>query len=106
MIELTEAATKYLLDAIDPGDYVRIGIRGGGCSGFMYDLEIEEEASKGDVIVELENLKICMDPQSAFMLSETVIDYQQTLTQSGFKFSNNKATKSCGCGKSFSSACG
>ena len=106
MIELTEAATKHLLGAIEPGDYIRVAVRGGGGSGFVYDLEVEEEASKNDVIVEFEDLKVCMDPQSAFMLSETVIDYQETLTQSGFKFSNDKAANSCGCGKSFSSACG
>jgi iron-sulfur cluster assembly protein len=102
MIEFTEAATKQLLESIDPGDYIRIGIRGGGCSGFMYDLEIESETSQNDIVVEFSELKVCMDPQSAFMLSETIVDYQETLTQSGFKFSNNKAAKSCGCGKSFS----
>jgi len=102
MIELTEAATRQLLDSIDPGDFIRIGISGGGCSGFMYDLKVEPEAIQGDIVVEFNDLKVCMDPQSAFMLSETIVDYQKTLTQSGFKFSNNKATKSCGCGKSFS----
>ena len=102
MVQITNAATKILLEAMDPGDLVRVSVRGGGCAGFMYDLSIEEETSKGDVIVELDQIKVCMDPTSSFMLSETVIDYESTLTQSGFKFLNDQATKSCGCGQSFS----
>ena len=49
-----------------------------------------------------DNLKICLDPQSSFILSETTVDYEISLVQSGFKFINKSATKSCGCGKSFS----
>jgi len=102
MIEFTEAATKQLLESIDPGDYIRIGVRGGGCSGFMYNMEVESEPLNSDVVLEFDGVKVCLDLQSSFMLSETTVDYESTLAQSGFKFINEQATKSCGCGKSFS----
>ena len=102
MITFTDSAIKHLSGAIDSDDMIRIGIIGGGCSGFTYDMEVVSEPSKDDIILEFDNLKICMNPQSSFMLSETTVDYETSLTQSGFKFINNQATKSCGCGKSFS----
>jgi iron-sulfur cluster assembly protein len=101
MVSFTESALEMLKKSVDPPDLLRLGVVGGGCSGFMYDMEIEESASENDVILEFEDLKICMDPQSSFMLSETTVDYETSLVNSGFKFVNNQATKSCGCGKSF-----
>jgi len=79
----------------------------GGCSGFSYSLAIEEDEDKreNDIIVELQDVKICMDPISANMLSETIIDYVETLASSGFKFDNQKADRTCGCGTSFSQGC-
>ena len=102
MVSFTENALKVLKESVESPDLIRIGVVGGGCSGFMYDMEIETEPSVDDVVLEFDDLKICMNPQSSFMLSETTVDYETSLTQSGFKFINNQATKSCGCGKSFS----
>lgn len=102
MVEITETAAKQLLESIDSDDFIRLGVRGGGCSGYMYDMEVEDEPADNDIILEFNELKICMDPQSSFMLSDTTVDYESTLAQSGFKFVNKQATKSCGCGKSFS----
>jgi iron-sulfur cluster assembly accessory protein len=107
MINLTENAIDKLKTALDPTDYVRIGVVSGGCSGFSYSLAIEEDEDKreNDIVVELQDVKICMDPISANMLSETIIDYVETLASSGFKFDNQKADRTCGCGTSFSQGC-
>ena len=104
MVVFTDNALKILKESVDAPDLLRISVVGGGCSGLMYDMEVEEQAANSDVILEFDELKICMDPQSSFMLSGTTVDYESTLAQSGFKFINKQATKSCGCGKSFSCA--
>ena len=105
MIQFTEKAIDILKSSVTSPEMVRISVKGGGCSGFLYDVKIEPEPRADDTVIEFdeENLKICIDPQSSFMLSETTVDYEISLVQSGFKFINKSATKSCGCGKSFSS---
>ena len=104
MIQFTEKAIDILKSSVTSHEKVRISVKGGGCSGFLYDVKIEPEPRADDTVIEFdeENLKICIDPQSSFMLSETTVDYEISLVQSGFKFTNKSATKSCGCGKSFS----
>ena len=102
MVSFTDNALKILKESVDTPDLLRISVVGGGCSGFMYDMEVEEQPTDNDIILEFSELKICMDPQSSFMLTDTTVDYESTLAQSGFKFINNQATRSCGCGKSFS----
>lgn len=104
MIQFTEKAIDILKSSVTSPEMVRISVKGGGCSGFLYDVKIEPEPRADDTVIEFdeENLKICIDPQSSFMLSETTVDYEISLVQSGFKFINKSATKSCGCGKSFS----
>ena len=106
MVSLTDSALDYLKGMVEPNDYVRIGVVGGGCAGFSYMLEIEEAFEKDDVVLELGGIKLCLDPKSSFMLNKTTVDYQKTLTQSGFKFINERAKSTCGCGSSFSSNCG
>ena len=102
MVSFTEKALDVLKGSVESPSFVRIGVAGGGCAGFSYIMEIEEEPFLNDHILEFDDLKVCIDPKSYFMLSETTIDYEVTLAQSGFKFINEQATKSCGCGKSFS----
>ena len=102
MIEFTENALNALKNSTEESDYVRIAVKGGGCSGFMYDVKIESEPSQGDEVFDFDGIKICLDRQSSFMLSDTIVDYETTLAQSGFKFLNAQATRSCGCGQSFS----
>ena len=101
MIEFTDAALKKLENAVDPTDFVRIGVASGGCAGLSYTIEVEEESEPGDFIFELGSVKICMNPYTKFILRETVVDYEESLHQSGFKFNNSKATRSCACGTSF-----
>jgi len=102
MLDFTENAIKTLKTSVEESDYLRIAVKGGGCSGFMYDMQIEESPNEGDTILEFDGVKICLDRKSSFMLSDTTIDYESTIAQAGFKFINKKATGSCGCGQSFS----
>jgi len=101
MIEFTGAAIEHLAAAVEPTDYVRVGVGKGGCAGLSYTIEVEETKKSEDVVITLGNVKICMDPYTSFILRETVVDYTKSLHQSGFKFLNSKATKSCACGTSF-----
>ena len=103
MISFTEKAVEVLKEAAKSPDMIRIAVKGGGCSGFIYDVKVESNPQQDDLIIEFEedDLKICIDPQSSFMLEQTTVDYESTLTQSGFKFHNEQATKTCGCGQSF-----
>lgn len=101
-ITFTETALSQLNDAVEEGDYVRLAIKGGGCSGFSYEMEVEEGCRAADVVHEFGDVKVCIDKKSDFMLSETTVDYKSTLSQSGFTFENARATSTCGCGTSFS----
>ena len=104
MISITPEAADKLRVALDPGDVVRVGVTSGGCSGYRYSLAIETGHREDDVIVEFDDVKVCMDADSSEMLSHTVIHYDDNEWQPGFKFSNVKATGTCGCGASFSQA--
>jgi iron-sulfur cluster assembly accessory protein len=81
---------------------LRVGVRGGGCSGFEYALDFEEESRDNDWVIEYEGLRVFVDPVSARYLEGTSIDYVMGPTGTGFKFNNPKAVGSCGCGSSFS----
>ena len=107
VLALSENAISQLDGALDPTDYVRIGVISGGCSGLSYSLSVEEEEDKreNDIVMEFGNIKVCMDPFSAEILSETTVDYVETIASSGFKFNNSKAAGTCGCGTSFSQGC-
>ena len=87
---------------LDPTSGLRVAVRGGGCSGFEYALDFELEPRNTDWVEEFEGLSVFVDPVSARYLTGTEIDYVLGPTGSGFKFSNPKATGSCGCGSSFS----
>ncbi len=80
---------------------LRIAVRGGGCSGFEYALDFEEEARAGDLVYYQGDLKVIVDPISARYLKGTQIDYQFGMSGAGFKFSNPNAVGTCGCGSSF-----
>jgi len=83
--------------------YIRIGVLSGGCSGFKYTLQLEDETSEDDMIVDVaDDIKILVDPFSIQYLDGLNLDYVSTLEASGFKFTNPNATGGCGCGSSFS----
>lgn len=83
---------------------LRVGVRGGGCSGFQYALEFanDDEIKDSDIVLDIEGLKVVVDQMSAMYLEGVEIDYSETLTESGFKFNNPNVKRTCGCGSSFS----
>lgn len=80
---------------------LRVGVRGGGCSGFSYFLEFTEQPGKSDRELESHGIKIYVDSKSFLYLSGTQVDYVDSLTGAGFKFVNPNARRTCGCGESF-----
>ncbi len=79
---------------------LRVGVLAGGCSGFKYELEFEEKAKEGDIVLN-EGFPLFIDPESMGMLHGARIDYHDGLSGSGFKVDNPNAKSNCGCGKSF-----
>ena len=106
MLQLTNRAVdkvKALLQAEQKEGYgLRVAVQGGGCSGFQYGLTWENEKKDNDNVLEFEGLKVYVDPLSAMYLDAVSIDYVDSLSGSGFKIDNPKATGTCGCGSSFS----
>jgi iron-sulfur cluster assembly protein len=83
---------------------LRVAIQGGGCSGFQYGLGFDSGSAEGDVELELEGVRIVVDPFSAPYLEGSSIDFLNTIDESGFKIENPNAVASCGCGHSFTVA--
>lgn len=85
-----------------PDEYgLRIGVKGGGCSGLTYILDFEEKVRENDSVFISEGIKIIVDPKSLFHLSGTILDYSDGLNGRGFVFKNPNAKRTCGCGESF-----
>ena len=80
---------------------LRVAVVGGGCSGFRYQLDFDDTTREDDLVLEYDGVRVFVDPTSAEYLAGTEIDYVSTLHGGGFKFSNPKATHTCGCGSSF-----
>lgn len=80
---------------------LRIAVMGGGCSGFQYALDFEQEARPTDAVMELDGLKVFVDPVSSRYLEGVTVDYVFGMHGAGFKFNNPRATGTCGCGSSF-----
>tara|TARA_R110000824_G_scaffold8737_4_gene39651 strand:- start:66274 stop:66594 length:321 start_codon:yes stop_codon:yes gene_type:complete len=83
------------------GHGLRLMVVGGGCSGFTYDMDLENQENDGDSVTERSGLKIYVDPMSRLYLDGTTIDYIESFKHSGFHFENPNATRTCGCGSSF-----
>lgn len=103
LVTLTERAVPVLREALAPETQsnvgIRIGLKGGGCSGFSWVLLVDEE-QETDIISVVEGIKILIDPMSAAYIKGTELDYLTTLTNSGFVFKNDSVLRTCGCGKS------
>ncbi|MCG7918576.1 MAG: iron-sulfur cluster assembly accessory protein [Candidatus Thiodiazotropha taylori] len=106
MLTLTENAQKaisrFIMGSETPVGGLRISVTGGGCSGLQYGMALEESANDEDAVIEIDELKIFVDPLSAPMLNGVTVDFLDSMEGSGFKFDNPNATNSCGCGNSFS----
>lgn len=106
MITLTDTAIGEVRKLIDQqkvdGLVLRLGVQGGGCSGMSYVMNFDTEVSDEDDIIEQDGVRVVVDKRSHVLLEGVEVDYVSNLMGSGFKFSNPNATKSCGCGSSFS----
>lgn len=106
-ITLSElAATKVAeLIAAEGADEVlalRVAVKAGGCSGFNYDMYFDSEFADDDVVREFSGVKIVVDAESAALLAGSTLDYSDGLQGAGFHITNPNATRTCGCGNSFS----
>jgi iron-sulfur cluster assembly protein len=96
------AIAKYLHDHdAAEGSGLRVGVRGGGCSGLQYFLEVEAEAKSTDHVIVQDGVHVYVDPKSMVFLQGATLDFVSGLMESGFKFINPQASKGCGCGESF-----
>ena len=105
-VTMTEKAVEMVSttrsqEGIDGDSGLRIAVRGGGCSGFEYALDFENEVRDTDLVYEQHGLRLIVDPISARYLTGTEIDYVFGMQGAGFKFNNPNAIGTCGCGSSF-----
>lgn len=106
MLTVTENAVHKVREMfadqqLDDGG-LRVGVKGGGCSGLEYFLDFSKEPAKGDRVFEHHGLRVFVDPKSYLYLVGTELDYEEGLLGAGFKFQNPNANRTCGCGQSFS----
>jgi iron-sulfur cluster assembly protein len=98
-----EAAKKQLVKRGTPDAAIRLGLKGGGCSGFSYVIEFSDDPPRArDRVFDFDGVKVFVDPKSLIYLAGTVLDWEQTLMYKGFKFKNPNEATNCGCGHSFS----
>ncbi|NNG10781.1 MAG: iron-sulfur cluster assembly accessory protein [Arenibacter sp.] len=108
MIKVSETARDRVMTLMAEGgfdaskDYVRVGVKSGGCSGLSYELNFSKEAGESDKIFEDNAVRIVVDKKSFLYLVGTVLEYSGGLNGKGFVFNNPNAQRTCGCGESFS----
>lgn len=108
MVQITEKAASEVKTIIkeqklDPEKtYLRVGVKGGGCSGFSYTLDLIENISENDEQWEVYGVKVACDSKSHIYLDGTEVDFKDEIMGRGFVFNNPNATHTCGCGSSFS----
>lgn len=108
MIKVSESAKNRItalmaedgFDALQ--DYVRVGVKSGGCSGLSYELKFDKAQTEGDRLIEDNEIKIVVDKKSVLYLAGTILEYSGGLNGKGFVFNNPNAQRTCGCGESFS----
>jgi iron-sulfur cluster assembly protein/iron-sulfur cluster insertion protein len=106
VITLTDEAAAKVKDLIEaegePELALRVAVRPGGCSGFSYEMFFDSDVANDDVTVEKGGVRVVVDPSSAQLLTDAVLDYKDGLQQAGFSINNPNAQRTCGCGQSFS----
>lgn len=108
MIQVSDTASKKIVEMMnDDGfdaskDYVRVGVKSGGCSGLSYELKFDKETGENDKIFEVNNVKIAVEKKSFLYLAGTILEFSGGLNGKGFVFNNPNASRTCGCGESFS----
>jgi iron-sulfur cluster assembly protein len=108
MIKVSDIAKKKVIELMQEDgytpttDFVRVGVKSGGCSGLSYELKFDKENKEGDKIFEDNGVKIIVDKKSFLYLVGTTLEYSGGLNGTGFVFNNPNAQRTCGCGESFS----
>ena len=108
MIKVSESAKKRIAalmqdDGFDAAkDFVRVGVKSGGCSGLSYELKFDNSQAEGDRLFEDNDVRIVVDKKSVLYLAGTILEYSGGLNGKGFVFNNPNAQRTCGCGESFS----
>ncbi|WP_298901332.1 iron-sulfur cluster assembly accessory protein [uncultured Psychroserpens sp.] len=108
MIKVSETAKNKVIELMtDDGfnattDFIRVGVKSGGCSGLSYDLKFDKEQKEDDKVFEDNGVKIIVDKKSFLYLIGTTLEYSGGLNGAGFVFNNPNANRTCGCGESFS----
>jgi iron-sulfur cluster assembly protein len=108
MIKVSESAKKKVVSLMEEdgfnatNDYVRVGVKSGGCSGLSYDLTFDKEKEENDKVFEDNDIKVIVDKKSFLYLVGTTLEYSGGLNGKGFVFNNPNANRTCGCGESFS----
>ena len=105
MVTVSEGAAKKLNSLIEESGfktpYVRVAVKGGGCSGLSYDLSFDTDQQTGDTLAEDRGVQILIDMKSLLYLYGTELDFSDGLNGKGFQFINPNASRTCGCGESF-----
>lgn len=106
MINVTDKAKERIVllrkeEGHSEGHNIRVSVKGGGCSGLMYDLGFDDNILPADQIFEDKGVKILVDKKSLLYLLGTTLDFSDGLNGKGFQFINPNATRTCGCGESF-----
>ncbi|MBU6515093.1 MAG: iron-sulfur cluster insertion protein ErpA [Acidobacteriota bacterium] len=107
LISLTDAAIAKVAELIASEDTdealaLRVAVKPGGCSGFNYDMYFDSEFADDDIVSEFSGVKVAVDPASADLLVGSTLDFADGLQGAGFHITNPNATRTCGCGNSFS----
>ena len=108
MIKVSDTAKKKVIELMtDDGfdatkDFVRVGVKSGGCSGLSYDLTFDKNTKENDKVFEENSVRIVVDKKSFLYLVGTTLEYSGGLNGKGFVFNNPNANRTCGCGESFS----
>lgn len=107
MINVTDKAKERISElrieeGHTPKHNVRVAVKGGGCSGLMYDLLFDDQLSDSDEVFEDKGVKVIVDKKSLLYLLGTTLDFTDGLNGKGFQFVNPNASRTCGCGESFS----
>jgi iron-sulfur cluster assembly protein len=98
----TKANQLMLEDNAPEGSFIRVGVKGGGCSGLTYDMDFDHIITENDKVFEDKGIKIVCDKKSILYLAGTELDFSGGLNGKGFIFKNPNANRTCGCGESFS----
>lgn len=106
MITVSDNAKQYIhqlmeKEGTNPGSYVRVGVKGGGCSGLQYEMKFDSEVKENDQVFEDKGLKLVVEMKSLLYLYGTELDYTGGLNGKGLFFNNPNASRSCACGESF-----